>query len=188
MLIIANFKPLGGPWLEWRLLTGVSSTNSSQGPLHVTNHTQRVVVPYFINHTQRVVVPNVTNHTQRGWFELPIPSEVPSRFGVGPTLFFLIYYINNLPQAVNSKVSLLYSDDTLRYNNVNPTAEGQLFQADINPPFAWSTKWKMSFNIAQCEAIVFNNKNSIARFNTIWGTPLQCGKIRPISMWSCRAT
>ena len=67
-------------------------------------------------------------------------SGVPQGSVLGQKLFLI--YINDLPWAVSSNVSL-YADDTLLYSKVSSNQEKQLFQMNINALHDWSTKWKM---------------------------------------------
>ena len=90
--------------------------------------------------------------------ELPVTSGVPQGSVLGPTLFLV--YINDLPSAVNCKVSL-YADDTLLYQQVDSSSDALAFQDNIDALHQWSRNWNMPFNETKCHAISFGGQKQL---------------------------
>ena len=99
---------------------------------------------FLTNRNQRVVVKNAESTLHE------VTSGVPHGSVLGPTLFLI--YINDLPDCINSNISL-YADYTLLYAPINNDTHTPLFEVDIDSLHEWSSTNKMPFNTAKCEVI-----------------------------------
>jgi hypothetical protein len=108
------------------------------------------------------------NGTASNWQK--VLSGVPQGTVLGPHLFLL--FINDIQEAVSSKIRL-FADDCLVYNNItNPEDEAQL-QLDLNNLVEWATTWGMRFNAAKCNIMRVTSRRNLATPNyTMMGTRL----------------
>jgi hypothetical protein len=74
---------------------------------------------------------------------------------LGPKLFLL--YINDLPEVIQSNVSL-FADDTMIYRQVINISDGLALQQDINAIDKWSKEWHMPFNVSKTKLIKFGKQ------------------------------
>lgn len=100
---------------------------------------------------QQVIVDGFSSDTSH------VTSGVPQGTVLAP-LFFLCY-INDLPEAVCSKLKL-YADDALIYATIHTDADRAALQDDLHTLTDWANKWQMSFNPTKCEHIKFTNKRN----------------------------
>lgn len=103
--------------------------------------------------------------------EIEVTSGVPQGSVIGPCLF--LFYINDLPNNLSSKVRL-FADDTILYN----TAQNkQTIQEDLEKLAAWEREWDMEFNVPKCEHITFSHKKHPSE-NTLYlhGIPIPKAK------------
>ena len=73
---------------------------------------------------------------------------------IGPALF--LFYINDLPDSVKSRVRL-FADDTIIYNDASSPAS---LQHDLEMLEKWESEWDMEFHPKKCEHIVFTRKRN----------------------------
>ena len=85
-------------------------------------------------------------------------SGVPQGTVLGP-IFFLAF-INDLPEAVNSRVRL-FADGCVMYRPVASYQDCTLLQEDLDSVFRWEKKWCMSFNVSKCNSITITRKKKI---------------------------
>ena len=71
---------------------------------------------------------------------------------LGPALF--LFYINDLPDALNSNVRL-FTDDTVLYNSA---LNHSTLQDDLNCLEKWESDWDMEFHPKKCQHITFTRK------------------------------
>ena len=86
---------------------------------------------------------------------LPVTSGVPQGSILGPLLF--IVYINDLSLVPISSRSYFYADDTKLCTRVSYSAS---LQADLDHVCQWSDQHQLSFNVAKCSLLHFQNASS----------------------------
>ena len=84
--------------------------------------------------------------------EAAVTSGVPQGSVLGPALF--LFYINDLPDALNSTVRL-FADDTILYNSA---INHSTLQDDLNCLEKWESDWDMEFHPKKCQHITFTRK------------------------------
>lgn len=77
-------------------------------------------------------------------------SGVPQGSVLGPILF--LFYINDLPQSLQSNVRL-FADDTLLYLTIHSLADTRILQSDLLKLEHWEKRWSMEFNPDKCEVL-----------------------------------
>ncbi len=108
------------------------------------------VKQFLSNRTQQVIVEGEISE------EAPVTSGVPQGSVLGPILF--LFYINDLPDHLRSKVRL-FADDTILYNTSDNIGE---LQEDLKKLEDWEKTWDMQFNALKCEHITFSRKRKRA--------------------------
>ena len=79
--------------------------------------------------------------------EATVESGVPQGTVLDPILFH--YHINDLPNAVSSKVRL-FADDCLLYREINNENDQNTLQKDLQNLAKWATNWGMRINAKKC--------------------------------------
>ena len=87
--------------------------------------------------------------------EVTVESGVPQGTVLGPILF--LYHINDLSNAVSSKVRL-FADDCLHYREINNENDQNTQQKDLQNLATWATNWGMKFNAKKCYMLSLRNK------------------------------
>ena len=83
-----------------------------------------------------------------------VTSSVPQGSVLGPLLFVIYIYINNLKENVGSLIST-FADDT-KIGGVGDSGEDcQRIHQDINRLKTWAERWRMEFNLDKCEVMQF---------------------------------
>ena len=80
-------------------------------------------------------------------------SGVPQGSVLGPILFVL--YVNDMPEMVNSHLSL-FADDAKLFNT---TINSNVIQEDLTSLEQWSAKWQLRFNADKCKVLHIGNNN-----------------------------
>jgi len=106
---------------------------------------------FLTDRRQRVV----SQQAFSGWKN--IISGVPQGALLSPILFLL--FVNDLPEAVESKVKM-FADDTKLYREIVGTEDSAKLQQDLNHLAAWSKTWSMSFNASKCAVLKVRNKSN----------------------------
>ena len=115
-----------------------------------TNHW---IKSFLSNRTQAVVVEGEASQLAS------VDSGVPQGSVLGPTLF--LFYINDIPDNINSTVRL-FADDTIVYLALKPPSNTNILQEDLKKLGEWEQKWKMEFHPDKCQVIpITRNKNPI---------------------------
>ena len=71
---------------------------------------------------------------------------------LGPSLF--LYYINDLPTNVESKIHLF------AYLTVANTKDTESLQKDPDSMTAWSKRWAMEFHPQKCQVLTISRKKN----------------------------
>ena len=94
---------------------------------------------------------------QEGEFsnETTVESGVPQGKVLGTILF--LYRINDLPNAVSSKVRL-FADDCLLYREINNDNDQNTLQIDLQNLEKWATNWGRRVNAKKCFMLSLRKK------------------------------
>ena len=76
-----------------------------------------------------------------------VDSGVPEGSVLGPGLF--LYYINDLPARLRSRVRL-FADDTIAYLVIILQKDAESLQEDLEELAIWENKWHMEFHASKC--------------------------------------
>ena len=87
--------------------------------------------------------------------ETEVLSGVPQGTVLGPLLFLV--HINDLPDAVRSKVRL-FADDCLLYRKIKTAKDQEELQNDLSKLEIWAKNWGMKFNAKKCYILSISNK------------------------------
>jgi hypothetical protein len=102
---------------------------------------------------------------------IPVESGVPQGSVLGPALFLI--YIDDLPEAVQSKTRL-FADDTTCCNTIKSAEDQAQLQNDLNSLITWEERWSMSFHPKKCQVLNVVGKKKPRKFNyQIHGEELQ---------------
>ena len=127
--------------------------------------TNKWIESFLSTRTQTVVLDGERS------YEGEVVSGVPQGSVLGPCLF--LYYINDLPEGLSSKIRL-FADDTIIYIAVSSTEDATILQADLDRLADWETKWMMEFHPAKCQVLTITKKRKQIRHNyTLRGTSLE---------------
>ena len=90
---------------------------------------------------------------------------------LGPCLF--LFYINDLPNGLASKVRL-FADDAISYMTIDNQQDAHNLQQDLNRIGEWAKKWTMVLNTEKCKVITISRKrNKIQHVYHLNNTPLE---------------
>ena len=106
----------------------------------------------FLSDRSQIVVLNGINSD-----EVKVTSGVPQGSVLGPTLFTI--FINDLPNAVNSKVRL-FADDCIVYRTIKGNEDVKALQNDVDIMQQWANESLMSFHPEKCELLRVTNKRN----------------------------
>ena len=110
----------------------------------VKSNTLNWIQSFLIGRTQTVVLDGESSE------EVNVTSGVPQGSVFGPLLFLL--YINDLPENIQSQVSL-FADDTAVYLTVTNMQDNQVLQSDLESLQHWERFWDVEFNPGKCQVI-----------------------------------
>ena len=120
----------------------------------IQNSTLNWISSFLTNRRQQVTIDNIQSD------QLPVDSGVPQGTVLGP-LFFFFFFINDLPESVNSEIKL-FADDCLMYRTINTHSDAITLQQDINKLEQWENTWQMKLNADKCFTIrITNSRNPI---------------------------
>ena len=122
------------------------------------------IAKWLIGRRQRVLVDGEVSN----WKSVLI--GVPQGSVLGPILFLIYIYINDLDDDITSKV-LKFADDTKVFRKIKSDADRQHLQDDLNKLIEWSGKWQMLFNFGKCKCLHTGHGNEDAQY-TMGGTVL----------------
>ena len=72
--------------------------------------------------------------------------------------YFFIYYINDLPEAINSDLRI-FADDTKAFSEIKTTEDRDALQNDLDLLVEWSKKWLLKFNSKKCKVLHIGKNN-----------------------------
>ena len=103
--------------------------------------------------------------------EIPVESGVPQGSVLGPSLF--LFYINDMPEGITSKVRL-FADDTIAYLTISSDQDARTLQSDLDKLTKWETSWLMAFHPEKCNVLSITKKRNPIKFNyTLHGHSLE---------------
>ena len=123
------------------------------------------------NRTQSVVIDG--EHSE----SVSVESGMPQGSVLGPGLF--LYYINVLPEGLNSIVRL-FADDTIAYLVIVNPQHAEKVQGDLTKMGFWEVLWKMKFHATKCKVITVTGKGKPLRKSTSYMT-IHSPKLHPPS-------
>ena len=102
--------------------------------------------------------------------EHPVNAGVPQGSILGPTLFLLYIYINDLPDDVICDIAI-YANDTIHYSKCDQASDlwqqlelASELESDLQDTVDWGKKWLVDFNAGKTQLVSFvrsNNPGSI---------------------------
>ena len=104
---------------------------------------------WLSNRTQSVVIDGERSES------VNVESGVPQGSVLGPGLF--LYYINDLPEGLNSIVRL-FADETIAYLVIVKPHDTEKVQADLTTMGVWEVLWKMKFHATKCNVLTVTGK------------------------------
>ena len=87
--------------------------------------------------------------------EVDVLSGVPQGSVLGPCLF--LFYINDLPLGLKSKVRL-FADDTILYLCIVDEADSNALQQDLAKLEEWEVNWQMEFHPGKCQVLTISRR------------------------------
>ena len=79
-----------------------------------------------------------------------VTSGVPQGSVLAPVMFLI--YVNDMPEAVSSYISL-FADDAKLLRKISNQKDCEELQNDLNKINEWSKRWEMEFNIHKCHVM-----------------------------------
>ena len=113
-----------------------------------------LIKSWLANRTQTVVIDG--EHSE----SVSIESGVLQGSVLGPGLF--LYYINDLPEGLNSIVRL-FADDIIAYLVIVNPQDAEKVQDDLTTMGFWEVLWKMKFHATKCNVITVTGKKKTSR-------------------------
>ena len=130
----------------------------------IQGRTNKWIKNWLSDRTQTVVLEGARSYTAR------VRSGVPQGSVLGPCLF--LYYINDIPDSVKSKVRL-FADDTIMYLAINSNTDASSLQEDLNRLAQWEATWHMAFHPEKCQVISITRRRKVLKHTyLLHGHPL----------------
>ena len=107
------------------------------------------VTDFLSNRTQYVSLDGINSNLTN------VTSGVPQGSVLGPTLF--IYYINDLPDVVNTLL-YIFADDTKSYDKSENEDDQLKLQKSVDNLVTWSNDWLLGFNCDKCKCLHLGKK------------------------------
>ena len=79
------------------------------------------------------------------------------------TLSVFIYYINDLPDVVNTLLRI-FADDTKSYDKIENDDDQIKLQTSINSLVKWSQDWLLGFNCDKCKCLHLGKNNKKCQY------------------------
>ena len=115
----------------------------------IRNDTLQTISAWLSGRTQKVVLDGVCSDPD------PVLCGVPPGSVLGSILFLI--FINDLPDNINSTVSL-FVDDCVLYRNIRGSEDQQLLQDDLEKLALWEEAWLMKINVANQMSLCESDK------------------------------
>ena len=145
----------------------------------IKGKTNAWIANFLHNRTQNVVLNGEKSYTGN------VVSGVPQGSVLGPSLF--LFYINDLPEGLSSKVRL-FADDTVLYMTVSKSEDAKSLQSDLDKLQQWEKKWSVEFNPNKCEVIHITRSrkacNNSYQMHGITLASVKSTKYLGITIWS----
>ena len=116
----------------------------------ITGKANGWIKAFLNNRSQKVRV----NGAESQW--TPVLSGIPQGSILGPILFSL--FINDMPDGIQSLISLFADDTKIHLPLVNDDSTNQL-QQDLEVVEAWSSAMQMRFNLKKCKVMHLGRTN-----------------------------
>ena len=120
----------------------------------IRGRTLEWIKSFLHGRTQQVVLDGKTSSAS------PVCSGVPQGTVLGPLLFLIYMYINDLPSKVRS-IARVFADDCLLYRTITSEENATALQEDLDQLQQWERDWQMKFNPNKCEVIRITNKRKV---------------------------
>ena len=131
----------------------------------IQGHTNKWIEAFLSHRSQTVVLEGARSEA------VEVQSGVPQGSVLGPCLF--LFYINDLPNTVQSNVRL-FADDTIMYLAINRVGDTDILQSDLDKLAQWEKKWMMEFHPGKCQILsITRNKTKIEQNYTLHGQVLE---------------
>ena len=124
----------------------------------IQGNTNRWIKNWLSNRKQTVVLEGKIFYTAN------VLSGVPQGSVLRPCLF--LYYINDIPEHVQSKVRF-FADDTIMYLTVKSSNDALCLQKDLNTLAEWEVKLQMAFHPEKCQVISISRRRKVLHHNYI---------------------
>ncbi len=131
----------------------------------IWSKTNKWMESFLANRNQTVVLEGERSD------ESTILSGIPQGSVLGPCLF--LFYINNIPNNITSRVRL-FANDTVMYLTIRSITDGNTLQSDLQKLAEWERKWQMEFHPGKCQVLsITRNKHIIEHEYTLHGKKLE---------------
>ena len=84
-------------------------------------------------------------------------SDVPQGSVIGPLLFLVYMYVNDIPEHVGCSISMS-ANDTKIYATIQEVADSYRLQVDLNSLVKWACDWLLRFNVNKCNYMSIGSK------------------------------
>jgi len=118
----------------------------------IQGKTNRWIQEFLRDRTQEVVLDGHTSGP------VDVESGVPQGSVLGPSLF--LYYINDIPDGLNS-TARLFADDTSVYMGISSKSDCEKLQEDLDQLAEWEQTWKMEFHPDKCNILTVSKRKNI---------------------------
>jgi len=106
---------------------------------------------FLINHLQQAGLKGSTSKT------FSVSSDVPQGSVIGPLLFLVYMYVNDIPGHVGCSISMS-ANDTKIYATILEVADSYRLQVDLNSLVKWACGWLLRFNVNKCKYMSIGSK------------------------------
>ena len=131
----------------------------------ITGQVHTWITGFLTDRRQSVVIDGINSDF------CPVESGVPQGSVLGPSLF--LFYINDIPVGISSKVRL-FADDTTCYQAIRSSEDQQSLQQDLNRLAEWEQTWSMAFHPQKCSVLcITKNKTTRTPTYTLHGHLLE---------------
>ena len=121
----------------------------------ITDQLWRFFAAYFTDRTQYVTINGVSSSS------ITVTSGVPQGSILGPLLFLVYMYINDITAVPSSLLPFLYADDGEFLLNINSASDFSLFQDDLDGLSEWSASSSLNFNISKSFIMSFTSSSKL---------------------------